>query len=178
MSSWRRLSRAQRAALAAGTCGLILLAALMAIGAPGRSATSAPPSPARPFSLPVLGRPHQQVALSQYAGRPLIVNFFASWCGPCMRETPLLARFYRAHHGQVAVVGIDVNDSTVSALRFVARAGVRYPVGTDYSAALTARYGVVGIPQTFFLNARHRIVKRVFGAVTQADLDAGLARMR
>jgi cytochrome c biogenesis protein CcmG, thiol:disulfide interchange protein DsbE len=117
------------------------------------------------------------VSLRQYAGRPVIVNFFASWCGPCQKETPLLARFYHARRGRVAIIGIDVNDSAAAAARFVRRAGSGYPIGADPTAATATGYGVVAIPQTFFLNAAHRIVKRSFGAVTQADLTAGLAVM-
>ncbi len=109
----------------------------------------------------------------------MIVNFFASWCVPCKKETPLLARFYRAEHGRVTILGIDSNDAAAAAaLRFVRAAGVSYPVGFDPAAATATAYGVIAIPQTFFLDARHRVVKRVFGAVTMQDLGAGMAALR
>lgn len=129
---------------------------------------------ARAFSLPLLGA-SGQVSLAQYAGKPLIVNFFASWCGPCEKETPMLARFYRAHHGSVALVGIDGNDVTSNALRFARASGVSYPVGWDPQINVGVAYQVSGVPQTFFLDARHRVVYRVFGAVTPAQLSEGLA---
>ena len=73
---------------------------------------------------------------------------------------------------------MDSNDETGPALRFVHAAGVRYPVGVDpLPAATTVSYGVLALPQTFFLNARHRIVKRIFGAVTMKELSAGVALM-
>ena len=78
-----------------------------------------------------LGQAGQHVSLATYAGQPVIVNFFASWCGPCKKETPLLARFYAEHHGRIRVIGIDSNDQTSNALKFVAREGVTYPVATD-----------------------------------------------
>jgi cytochrome c biogenesis protein CcmG/thiol:disulfide interchange protein DsbE len=115
------------------------------------------------------------VALADYAGQPLIVNFFASWCSPCQTETPLLARFYRGEHGKVALVGLDENDVLGSAMSFTRANGVSYPVGWDPQVTVASAYGVVALPQTFFLNAEHRIVDRIFGAVTQTTLRKGIA---
>jgi cytochrome c biogenesis protein CcmG, thiol:disulfide interchange protein DsbE len=141
----------------------------------GSPAGPAPDPAAAAFSLPVLGHSGQQVSLSDYAGKPLIVNFFASWCSPCQQETPLLAKFYRAEHGKVALVGLDENDVVGNALRFTRAKGVSYPVGWDPQLTAAYAYGVGGLPQTFFLNARHRIVDRIYGALTQADLNKGIA---
>ena len=131
---------------------------------------------ARSFSLSELGQPGHRVSLSQYAGRPVLVNFFASWCTPCQQETPLLAAFYRQHHGTIAVVGVDSNDQSAAALSFLAAKGVTYPVGFDpFPAAATTSYGVISLPQTFLLNSKHQIVRRIIGAVTQAELTAWAA---
>ena len=100
------------------------------------------------------------------------MNFFSSWCEPCQKETPLLARFYRAEHAKVAIVGLDENDVLGSAMSFTHKEGVGYPVGFDPEVVAASAYGVAALPQTFFLDARHRIVDRVFGAVTQADSTA------
>jgi cytochrome c biogenesis protein CcmG/thiol:disulfide interchange protein DsbE len=170
-----RMSHTRKIGIAAA-CGVVLIAVLAAFGSAGSS--HATPPAAQRFTLPALGHTGQEVSLAQYQGRPVMVNFFASWCTPCKKETPLLAGFYRAHHGQLAIVGVDVNDSTASALKFTHLAGVGYPVGTDPTGATATRYGVVAIPQTFFLDASHHIVKRVFGAVTMTELEAGLAAMR
>ena len=133
---------------------------------------------AKNFTLSVLGHPSQHLSLRSMAGRPVIVNFFASWCSPCQKETPLIARFYQARQGQVSVVGIDVNDSSSAALSFVHKSGVTYPVAVDPLPMKTATaYGLPGLPATFFLNSQHRIVKRVFGAVTQAELTSGATLM-
>jgi cytochrome c biogenesis protein CcmG, thiol:disulfide interchange protein DsbE len=130
--------------------------------------------PAAAFSLPALSG-SGQVSLRGYQGKPLIVNFFASWCPPCQKETPLLARFYRAEHGKVAIVGLDENDVRAHAVSFTRSTGVGYPVGFDPAAVAASAYGVSALPQTFFLDARHRVVDRVFGAVTRADLSKGIA---
>jgi cytochrome c biogenesis protein CcmG, thiol:disulfide interchange protein DsbE len=170
---------AVRHKIASGLVALCVAASLVALavvasGSAGSAGTA--PAPAAPaFSLPVLGHSGQKVALSDYAGRPLIVNFFASWCEPCQQETPLLARFYRTEHGKVAIVGLDENDVLGSAMSFTHKEGVGYPVGFDPEVIAASAYGVAGLPQTFFLNAKHRIVDRIFGAVTLADINRGIA---
>lgn len=132
-----------------------------------------PPQPAKPFSLSELGHTGSQVSLAAFAGRPVVVNFFASWCGPCQRETPLLAKFYAAHHGQVHVIGVDANDQTGAALKFIRKEQVSYPVGVDpFPAKTTTSYGVFELPQTFFLNARHQIVRHIVGGLTARELSS------
>ena len=152
---------------------------LIAIGVVGSaSGQAARPAPvaAPAFSLPLLGdESGHQVALSKYRGRPLIINFFASWCEPCKTETPLLAKFYRTQKGKVALVGLDENDTLGNAMSFTRADGVSYPVGFDPHFTVATAYGVNALPQTFFLNARHQIVDRVFGAVTLASLNHGIA---
>lgn len=136
------------------------------------------PAAAPAFSLPALsgtGSAGQDVSLSQYQGKPLVVNFFASWCGPCQQETPLLASFYKASHGSVTLVGVDGNDPTASAVSFARAKGVTYPVGVDPHLIVASAYNVGGFPQTFFLNSRHQVVYRVLGALTQSDLTHGVS---
>jgi cytochrome c biogenesis protein CcmG, thiol:disulfide interchange protein DsbE len=160
------------------------LAALAAIGVLTANAVGSSPAPhsapqaAKPFSLGELGQSGGHVSLAGLAGQPVILNFFASWCAPCKKETPLLARFYAAHRGQVRIIGIDSNDQTAAAKKFVRAEGVTYPIAVDPFPARTATsYGVLALPQTFFLNARHQIVRHVVGDVTAAELGSWAARV-
>src|SRR5260370_28210989 len=131
----RGRSRRGKIVIAVSTCCRVALALILAVGSGGGSSQAASAQrAAKQFTLHDLGHPGL-VSLSQYAGRPVLVNFFASWCGPCKKETPLLARFYRARHGQVAIIGIDVNDSAAAATRFVRHAGSGYPIGADPTPA-------------------------------------------
>jgi cytochrome c biogenesis protein CcmG, thiol:disulfide interchange protein DsbE len=159
---------------------VVLVGAIIAIDATSHAgAKAAAPRPAPAFSLPSLRDPGQQVSLSAYRGLPVIVNFFASWCGPCKKETPLLAGFYRASRGKVAIIGVDADDSAPQARSFLAAYGVGYPVGFESTPAVADAYDVsgIGIPETFFLDGRHRIVKRILGDVTMKELTAGVALM-
>jgi cytochrome c biogenesis protein CcmG/thiol:disulfide interchange protein DsbE len=151
--------------------------ALAGSGSGSGSGHAAPPAdPAAPaFSLPALGHSGQRVALGDYSGKPVIVNFFASWCVPCKQETPLLAKFYRTEQAKVALVGLDENDVLGNATSFTRANGVSYPVGFDPQFSAANAYGVDALPQTFFLNAKHHIVDRIFGAVTLTDLNKGIA---
>ncbi len=148
---------------------------------PGSSSTSSAESlvghagPA--FDLAALSDPAGHVSLASYAGKPVVVNFFASWCGPCRTETPLLARYYKSEHGTVHVIGVDANDSRTAALAFTKKYGVSYPVGSDPAVTAASAYGVAGLPQTFFLNARHKIVDHVYGVVTASSLAQGVKLM-
>ena len=167
----RGLGGARLTALTAVLVGVVVIVTLSITGT-GGGPHQAPPAPAKNFSLGALGHPAHRITLSSMAGRPVIVNFFASWCTPCQKETPMLARF--AKHTNVAVIGIDVNDPTSSALAFVHKTGVTYPVATESAMGSTVvNYNLPGLPATFFLDSRHRIVKRVYGAVTPAELTSG-----
>jgi thiol-disulfide isomerase/thioredoxin len=156
----------------------VFIAAVFAVTL-ATSGTAAPPSyPAAPgFALTALGKPGQQVSLSQYQGKPLIINFWASWCEPCQQETPLLASWYKQQHGHVVLLGLDENDTAANALKFATAKGVSYPIGFDPTVTVAPAYNVDGLPQTFFLNAEHRIVDHVLGAVTEAELAKGLRLM-
>jgi cytochrome c biogenesis protein CcmG, thiol:disulfide interchange protein DsbE len=179
---WRGRVRALRStrlvvaasAVAAAAVALIVIGATVGSGAPGPQNLGR----AKNFTLGVLGHPGRQLSLQSMAGRPVIVNFFASWCEPCQKETPLIARFYRARQGHVAIIGVDVNDSAAKAMAFARKSGVTYPVAVDPMPMKAAiAYNLPGLPATFFLNARHLIVKRVYGPVTEAELTSGTRLM-
>jgi len=181
--TWRGAARevgrvALRHKVLSAVIAVCVVGSLTAIGVVGSASGQPQPAvvAAPAFSLPLLGDDSgQQVALSKYRGKPLIVNFFASWCEPCKTETPLLARFYRDEQGKVALVGLDENDTVGNATSFTRADGVSYPVGWDPHFDVGSAYGVNALPQTFFLNARHQIVDRVFGKVTLASLHKGIA---
>jgi thiol-disulfide isomerase/thioredoxin len=179
IARFRSLSRGRRLAITTSAGVLAVVAAITAIGSTSGGPAQAPAHPQAPaFTLPALGSSGGHISLAGFAGKPLIINFFASWCEPCQKETPLLARFYRAAHGSVTLIGVDANDKASAALKFIHAAGVSYRIAFDpYPMHTTISFGVDALPQTFFLDAQHRIVKLVRGAVTEQELRAGVAQI-
>jgi thiol-disulfide isomerase/thioredoxin len=147
----------------------------------GAGATAQGAAVAADFTVAALGTSGpagRQISLSkQYQNKPVIVNFWASWCGPCQQETPLLARWYKRQHGAVSLIGIDENDNAAKAIAFASSKGVTYPLGFDPQTRVASAYNVSDIPQTLFLDSRHRIVLHLYGAVTSAGLARGLRLM-
>jgi thiol-disulfide isomerase/thioredoxin len=108
-------------------------------------------------------------------GRPAVLVFFASWCGPCHAEMPALGRVYRgqAPSNRVPVIGVDGMDPVRSALAFVHSSGVTFPVAKDPDYKVTeGLYGFDGDPDAVFVNADGTIVRIVHGPITATQLRA------
>ncbi|HJR89344.1 MAG TPA: TlpA disulfide reductase family protein [Aeromicrobium sp.] len=97
--------------------------------------------------------------LRRLAGRPTVINFWASWCGPCKVELPLLARAHREWGEEVAFLGIDVQDASAAAWTSITTAGVEYPQLEDPDGRTRTAFGWhSGLPLTVFVDARGRMV--------------------
>ena len=139
-------------------------------------------STAPDFTLPALtnGAAVNLDSLGKSRHHPVVLNFFASWCGPCRQETPLLARTAeaeRAKGSNIQFVGVDTLDPRSSALPFVQRAGITYPVVTDDGQVSSGLYGVYGDPQTFFIDADGKVIGHAIGALKPAVLSQWLHRL-
>jgi cytochrome c biogenesis protein CcmG/thiol:disulfide interchange protein DsbE len=156
--------------VAAAGLPLILLALLawrLAVMSP--ATTSLVGSPAPDFALADLnGNP---IRLADLRGRPVIVNFWASWCGPCVEEFPLLQRALDEHRVQgLTVVGIVVQDRSEAARAFMARMGARWPAVMDPGGGVASSYGLYAPPESFFIDRDGVIASRQVGQLSQADL--------
>ena len=103
--------------------------------------------------------------LSETRGTPLVINVWASWCGPCRAEMASLERLSRLAPGRLKVIGVTTDDDANLAREFVARAGVSFPCYHDADQHLERRvFGAAAIPLTLVVDGQGRIVQRVLGA--------------
>ena len=110
------------------------------------------------------------VSLAALRGAPVVVTFWASWCDPCRREAPDLARFARERPGGAHLVGVNYQDRKSDALAFVREFDWRFSNVRDPTGKLGDRYGIPGLPTTYVIDTRGRIAARLTGAQTVADL--------
>jgi cytochrome c biogenesis protein CcmG, thiol:disulfide interchange protein DsbE len=166
-----------------GAAGLVLLAGLLVAGllsassdSPRVAGSGATPSakrrPSPELRGPVLVPP--PVTLADLRGKPALINFWASWCVPCRREAPHLARFDREMKRRAQLVGVDFQDGKSDALAFVREFGWRFPNVRDPTGALAARYGLAGLPTTYLLDRRGRIARTLTGPQTLESLARAL----
>ena len=144
-------------------------------GAPQLTTFGGGPAPA--FSLPDLTDPTRTLSLSQFRGRPVLVNFWASWCIPCRKEMPLLEVAYRRVRGRVVFLGVDTNDTSGAALSFLRQTGVTYPSAYDPHGTAATAYGLFGLPTTVFVAPDGKILERHVGALSSDTLTAGITRL-
>lgn len=107
--------------------------------------------------LPRLGG-GDDVRISDYRGQPLVVNFWGSWCEPCIDEMPDLQRVHESLGDQVAFLGVNVNDAEEAAVRMVARTGVTYDLARDEDGDLGQALEVTTFPTTFLIDADGTVV--------------------
>ncbi len=121
--------------------------------------------------LPSLAGPGRG-SIAEYRGDWVLVNLWASWCGPCREEAPVLQRFYRRNRGDgTTVLGINVQDNEADALAFVRESRTGYPqlrsVGDERSEA----FGSTGVPENFLVDPRGRLALIWRGVVDEKILD-------
>lgn len=132
-------------------------------------------APAPGFTLPSLADPDERIALADLRGRPVVLNFWASWCDPCRDEAAELAEVARAHP-EVRFLGVNILDGRSDAQAYEREFSIGYPSVQDTRGVVADRYEVTGAPETFFIDADGRLVGRHIGAFT-GQLDDLVAQL-
>lgn len=119
--------------------------------------------------------------LSDLRGKPAVVNFFASWCGPCKIEMPYFEEAYQAHGEEITFLMVNLNafgnDTKEKAEAMVADGGYTFPVYFDTDGEATLAYAIRSMPMTLFVSPEGELVGRKIGAISKAELDRTIAAM-
>jgi cytochrome c biogenesis protein CcmG, thiol:disulfide interchange protein DsbE len=124
--------------------------------------------PAPDFTLTTLEG--QEFKLSALRGRPVVLNFWATWCPPCRAELPELKSANERYAGQVAIVGVNQAEPAATVAKLVLQLGLAYPIPLDQQGDASRSYGVRSLPTTFFID-RDGVIRQIQnGPLTEATL--------
>jgi cytochrome c biogenesis protein CcmG, thiol:disulfide interchange protein DsbE len=128
------------------------------------------------FDLPTLSG-DERVAVADHVGKPMVINFWATWCVPCRTEAPLLERAAKRYDDRVVFIGVDVRDFNGDAKNFVEKHGLTYLIAYDGPAKLWEPWGITGLPETFFVDRNGMIIDHKVGEITdEGDLDEAIRK--
>lgn len=163
--------------------GVVLVVAAVAVSeATGDNLRRAPGTirltgAAKTFSLDDVRSGRPPVALEAFRGKPVVLNFFGSWCPPCVRELPALEAMAELYRGRVQFVGVTFNDTREAARGLLDRAGVTYPAAFDAKSDLAYDYGIQGMPTTLFIGPDGNLVEGKKGEFSEPQLQAVIDRL-
>ena len=127
------------------------------------------------FALKAVGT-GETIDLAQFRGKPVIVNFWATWCRPCWDEHPVLTQTAQALGGQVQFVGVVFQDEESKIKNFLQQRGWAYPTLVDQAGKTAIAYGVGGVPETYFLDKNGVIVAKFAGPMSADDIQTNLQK--
>ena len=163
--------------------GVVLVAAAVGVSqATGDNLSKTPGTirltgAAKTFSLDDVRAGRPAVSLEAFRGKPVVLNFFGSWCPPCVRELPALQAMAERYRGRVQFVGVTFNDSRDSARSLLDRSGVTYPAAFDAKSDLAYDYGIQGMPTTLFIGPDGNLVEGKKGEFSEPQLQAVIDRL-
>ena len=114
----------------------------------------------------------RELSLAEFAGRPVWVFFWATWCPPCQQETPDIRAAFEAHRDEgLVIVAIDIQEPAESVREYATRYGLSYTIALDSDAAIMRIYGVFGLPTHYFIDRDGIIRDRYFGPLSRDEIE-------
>lgn len=138
----------------------------------GQSVPPAIGSPVEDFRLETIDG--KEVVLSELSGRPVLINFWATWCPPCRDEMPLLEQTAQRYSDQLVVVGVDYAEDRQTVDRFVQEMKIQFPIVLDEDGAVADRYFVRSFPVSFFVDADGILRAQHVGGLNEILVDTYL----
>lgn len=129
--------------------------------------------PAPDFALTTLAG--DSFLLREARGKPVVLNFWATWCGPCQRELPTLQAAAERYDDRVLIVGIDQGEEAATVQAYVDKLGLTFPIPMDTEFAVSELYNVRGLPTTFFIDSEGVIRQIWLGEMNSITLAEGIA---
>lgn len=112
----------------------------------------------------------EEISRSRFGGKLLVLNFWATWCPPCVEELPSLKEFHKQFAGEgVVVLGISVDENERAYREFLRQHEVTFPTSRDPEANISSRYGTYKYPETYIINAEGRVVQKIIGPTLWTD---------
>ncbi|MGB9735380.1 MAG: peroxiredoxin family protein [bacterium] len=122
------------------------------------------------FSLKNLDGREEQ--LKDYTGNLILVNFWASWCGPCNEEAPSMEKMYREFRNKgLVVIGISIDHHVSQVKNFVKQYSITFPILLDTNETVASAYGITGVPETFILDRDYKLIKHIIGPLDWTSPD-------
>jgi cytochrome c biogenesis protein CcmG, thiol:disulfide interchange protein DsbE len=143
----------------------------------GSKVVNVPFTNAPNFSLGLFDGSTFTLSDSLQTGKPVVVNFWASWCGPCADEAPLLQASALRNSDRFTFIGVNVQDLDSDAQTFLRKYNITYPNGSGNAGPISVQYGMRGVPETYFIAPDGRLVRK-WNTLTGADLDQFLAELQ
>jgi thiol-disulfide isomerase/thioredoxin len=115
--------------------------------------------------------PPTTYTLNQYNGQPVVLNFWATWCGPCRIEMPHLQEASEEYNGRVAFLGVNQGESAEQITSFTDEVGTSYPILLDQDYVVNNRYQIRSLPTTLFINADGTVAEVIVGTINKAIIE-------
>jgi cytochrome c biogenesis protein CcmG, thiol:disulfide interchange protein DsbE len=153
-----------------------LIAAVVGLALLRQNQVQPTAGPAPVFAIPTYDG--GEFDLNNQKGKIVVVNFWASWCGPCRDEAPALEAVWQKYQDRgVVVVGVGYSDTESKAKEFIQEYGLTYPNGPDVGTRISEMYHIQGVPETFIIDQNGEIAHFIFAQVNEKDLSAKLDEM-